>query len=141
MLVLLFFFCFLFFFLSSKIDKEHGFNLDLSYIGDRIIAMGFPSEGKEAAYRNPMSEVQRFLETFHKGHYKVYNLCSERSYDASSFPNVARYPFDDHNAPPLHLIYECVRDIDAWMKDNPKNLACIHCKVRKNGCVALFSCF
>ncbi len=93
--------------------------------------MGFPSEGKEAAYRNPMSEVHRFLETFHKGHYKVYNLCSERSYDPASFPHVARYPFDDHNAPPLHLIYECCRDIDSWMKDNPKNVACIHCKAGK----------
>jgi phosphatidylinositol-3,4,5-trisphosphate 3-phosphatase/dual-specificity protein phosphatase PTEN len=114
------------------VDKERGFNLDLSYIGTRIIAMGFPSEGKEAAYRNPMSEVYRFLETFHKGHYKVYNLCSERAYDPAVFHNnVARYPFDDHNAPPLKLIYECCRDIDAWMKDHPSNIACIHCKAGK----------
>ncbi len=117
------------------VDKERGFNLDLSYIGERIIAMGFPSEGKEAAYRNPMSEVYRFLESFHKGHYKVYNLCSERSYDPSVFHNnVARYPFDDHNAPPLKLIYECCKDIDAWMKDHPSNIACIHCKVTRFCC-------
>ena len=120
------------------VDKERGFNLDLSYIGERIIAMGFPSEGKEAAYRNPMSEVYRFLETFHKGHYKVYNLCSERAYDPSVFHNnVARYPFDDHNAPPLKLIYECCKDIDAWMKDHPSNIACIHCKVQ----AAVVVCF
>jgi len=42
--------------------KEDGFDLDLSYMGenDRIVAMGFPSESMEAAYRNPMKEVLRF---------------------------------------------------------------------------------
>jgi len=47
--------------------------------------MGFPSDGRESIYRNPMSEVQKLLEIKHKDHYKVYNLCSERSYGTESF--------------------------------------------------------
>jgi len=31
-------------------------------ITERIIAMGFPSEGREGVYRNPMSEVQRYAD-------------------------------------------------------------------------------
>lgn len=66
--------------------------------------MGFPSEGTEAAYRNPMSEVMRFFSKRHKNKVRIYNLCSERKYDPSRFEGVAscaRYPFDDHNPAPL----------------------------------------
>ena len=104
--------------------------------------MGFPSEGKEAAYRNPMSEVLRFLEFYHKDHYKVYNLCSERSYDPSCFHGrVARYPFDDHNCPPLSLIYDCCRDIEEWMSEDSRNIAAIHCKAGKGRTGLIIGCW
>jgi len=51
--------------------RQDGFDLDLTYITDNIVAMGFPSEGLEAAYRNPMKEVQRFFTTKHADHHKV----------------------------------------------------------------------
>lgn len=61
----------------------------------------YPSTGVEAMYRNPMPEVQRFFETRHTGHFKVYNLCNERQYDIGTyFPLVERYPFNDHNGRP-----------------------------------------
>ena len=69
---------------KKKRFTEDGFDLDLFYITPRIIAMGFPSTGQEALYRNPMPEVQRFFNSRHPKH-KIYNLCSERSYDASEF--------------------------------------------------------
>jgi len=37
--------------------KEHNYNLDLTYICPRILAMSFPGEGIEKAYRNDINEV------------------------------------------------------------------------------------
>ena len=58
--------------------QDDGFDLDLTYITPRILAMGFPSAGAEAMYRNPIQEVQRFFRERHSGAFRLYNLCSER---------------------------------------------------------------
>lgn len=80
-----------------------GFDLDLTYITNRIIAMGFPSDGTESLYRNDMADVQRFFNQRHEGHYKVYNLCSERKYEHKQFHNrVLEFPFDDQYEQHMH---------------------------------------
>lgn len=45
--------------------QSHGFDLDLSYITDRVIAMGFPSSGVESLYRNSLDDVVAFLNNRH----------------------------------------------------------------------------
>jgi phosphatidylinositol-3,4,5-trisphosphate 3-phosphatase and dual-specificity protein phosphatase PTEN len=108
------------------------FDLDLAYITPKIIAMGFPSVGREGLYRNPMPEVQRFFEKHHAGRYRIYNLCSERAYDPTDFlGRVARYPFDDHNPCPLHLIAAFCDDVDSWLTTHPDNVVAVHCKAGK----------
>ena len=39
--------------------EGEGFNLDLSYVTDRVIAMGYPSQRVESMYRNSLEEVRR----------------------------------------------------------------------------------
>ncbi|XP_016529000.1 putative tyrosine-protein phosphatase TPTE isoform X1 [Poecilia formosa] len=109
--------------------QRDGFDLDLTYVTDRVIAMSFPSSGKQAFYRNPIHEVARFLDTKHEGHYKVYNLCSERGYDPKFFHyRVERIFIDDHNVPTLTDMLRYTESVRNWMSADPKNIIAIHCK-------------
>ncbi|KAJ7967497.1 Phosphatidylinositol-3,4,5-trisphosphate 3-phosphatase [Quillaja saponaria] len=117
--------------------QEGGFDLDMTYITENIIAMGFPAGDMssgffgyvEGFYRNHMEEVIKFFETHHQGKYKVYNLCSERLYDASLFEGkVASFPFDDHNCPPIQLIISFCQSAYSWLKEDIENVVVVHCK-------------
>ncbi|XP_036084411.1 phosphatidylinositol 3,4,5-trisphosphate 3-phosphatase TPTE2-like [Rousettus aegyptiacus] len=109
--------------------KKGGFDLDLTYVTERIIAMSFPSSGKQSFYRNPIKEVVRFLDTKHQNHYQVYNLCSERSYDPKYFHHrVHRIMIDDHNVPSLSEMLEFSKEVSKWMAQDDENIVAIHCK-------------
>lgn len=117
--------------------QEGGFDLDMTYITENIIAMGFPAGDMssgffgyvEGFYRNHMEEVIQFFETHHKNKYKVYNLCLERLYDASLFEGkVASFPFDDHNCPPIQLIISFCQSAYSWLKEDIENVVVVHCK-------------
>ncbi|XP_061658324.1 putative tyrosine-protein phosphatase TPTE isoform X1 [Syngnathoides biaculeatus] len=109
--------------------QKDGFDLDLTYVTDRVIAMSFPSSGKQSFYRNPIEEVARFLDTKHGGHYRVYNLCSEKGYDPKFFHyRVERVFIDDHNVPSLEDMLKYTASVREWMSADPQNVIAIHCK-------------
>ena len=116
-------------FIRGKVSKkkkrfqEDGFDLDLTYITSNIVAMGFPSEGMEASYRNSMADVQRFFTKRHPSHYKIYNVCSERRYETSKFESLEHpgiscqtFVWDDHNPPKLDLIAPFVDDMVEYLQ-------------------------
>ncbi|GIM07182.1 hypothetical protein Vretimale_11266 [Volvox reticuliferus] len=112
--------------------QQDGYDLDMSYITPRIIAMGFPCDGVSSFYRNPVDNVVRLLEARHTGVYKVYNLCVERGYDPRVFKGrVMRVPMYDGQAPPLHLILEVCRDAVAWLAADSAHVVAVHCKAGK----------
>ncbi|XP_035827382.1 phosphatidylinositol 3,4,5-trisphosphate 3-phosphatase TPTE2 [Aplysia californica] len=109
--------------------QKDGFDLDLCYITERVIAMSFPSKGVMALYRNPVAEVARFFNTKHGGHYRIYNLCSERDYNETLFfNNVERVYIDDHNVPKLREMLEFTANAREWMAADKTNVIAIHCK-------------
>lgn len=108
---------------------KDGFDLDLCYITGRVIAMSFPSSGMQSMYRNNIREVSRFFESKHKGHYKIYNACSEREYDITLFDSrVERILIDDHNVPTLREMIRFCKSMHEYLSEDPENVAAIHCK-------------
>nr|CDS27061.1 phosphatase and tensin [Hymenolepis microstoma] len=117
---------------KKKRFQADGFDLDLSYISPRIIAMGFPAERIEGLYRNHIDEVSRFFELRHKGHYKIYHLCNERDFNEYRFSGpVVRYPFSDHNAPQFEQILALCHDVMQFLNAHPENVVAINCKAGK----------
>ena len=112
---------------------------------DRIIIHGFPAAGLEHMYRNPRSEVLRFLDSRHLNKYMLYNFCCEpgRGYDPKIFHgNVHRYPFKDHCTPPLETMCAFANDAKLHLEQADDNVISMHCKAGKGRaglmcCVAL----
>ena len=115
--------------------QDEKFDLDMSYITERVIAMGFPSIGCETVYRNSLTDVIEFFHTYHNDRVKVYNLCLEkdRIYSKSLFSksSVGLFPATDHNPCPIKLILEFCIDICLYLLKNPKSVAAVHCKAGK----------
>mmetsp|Transcript_19367 Transcript_19367/g.23975 ORF Transcript_19367/g.23975 Transcript_19367/m.23975 type:complete len:584 (+) Transcript_19367:44-1795(+) len=109
--------------------QQDGFDLDLTYITNNVIATSFPSSGLWAAYRNPIESVAKFLDTKHKDHYKVYNLCSEKTYDTTHFHDrVERIKIDDHNVPSAEQMIQFANNVYRWLSADPENVIVVHCK-------------
>lgn len=65
-------------FIRNLVSKQRrrmliaGYDLDMSYITDRVLAMSFPAERMRAMYRNPLWQVKSVLDMRHHEHYKVH---------------------------------------------------------------------
>lgn len=112
--------------------QQEGFDLDLTYITDRIIAMGYPADSSEMLYRNSMLETQKFLEHNHRDHYKVFNLRGLYVYDPSKFHHrVMAFEMTDHHPPRLELMAPFCREVHEYLEQDPRNVVAVHCKAGK----------
>ena len=119
---------------SKRRTQTDTFDLDLTYIVPRVIALGLPSSSFESWYRNPLSDVRSFMDGHHGGRYAMVNLCDERDYLDTDWPGavrVMRYPFADHHAPALRALDAFCERAYAFMEGDQANVLAVHCKAGK----------
>lgn len=116
--------------------SDSGFDLDMSYITPRIIAMGFPASGLEATIRNPRHQVVAYLKKRHPGQYLVFNLCGpERRwiYSALDFAHenskdgAIIFPIKESNIPSLYQLATFCQQANSWLGIDPSNVVVVHC--------------
>lgn len=128
---------------KTKRHREGEFDLDISFITDRILVMSFPYSTQELSTfqtkgRNQIDTVERFLSGKYNKSYRVYNLCKENKYSDTRFNgNIGLYPFEDHCSPSLSLIHAFLKDMQQWMGASGSNVSVVHCNSGKgrSGCM------
>ena len=87
--------------------KEDGYDLDISYITPRILAMSYPAERfVQKIYRNDINTVAQYMNEKHSTKYWIFNL-SGIEYDAKPFGGRASvYQWLDHHSPTLLLLLQ-----------------------------------
>lgn len=157
---------------SRRRYQDDVYDLDLTYIiQNRLIVMSYPAVGTiETTYRNNYEtvsqmmkyilQVKQFLDERHKDKYFVFNV-SEKQYDKRMFEGrVADFNWQDHHAPPFHLLFELVDQMKQWLERkwyfsfpnifipvDPTHIVVIHCMSGKGRagtaacCLLLFTGF
>ncbi|XP_068252100.1 tensin-3 isoform X5 [Nyctibius grandis] len=107
---------------------EEGYELDLTYITERIIAVSFPASCSEETYFHNLQDVTRMLKSKHGDNYLVLNL-SEKRYDLAKLnPKIMDVGWPDLHAPPLDKVCTICKAMESWLNSDPQHVVVIHCR-------------
>ncbi|KAJ5363557.1 Protein-tyrosine phosphatase catalytic, partial [Penicillium cataractarum] len=122
--------------------------LDLCYVTDNIIATSGPSATyPQRAYRNPLDELVKFLDSKHGENWCIWEFRAEGTGypDSEVYNRIHHFPWPDHHPPPFALIPNIMGSMRNWLhrldvkggdkdageKDAQKRVAVVHCKAGK----------
>lgn len=126
---------------KKKRYTEEGYDLDLSYITPRIIAMSIPGEGLSRLFRNNLNIVSEFLESHHRAHYQIYNLSGiPYAYDKFA-EQVKEFPWPDHYPPPIELLFKACKSIESWLNESIMSVIAVNCRAGKGRTGTLICCY
>ncbi|XP_064523093.1 tensin-3 isoform X9 [Pseudopipra pipra] len=117
---------------SQSADFDHimeeGYELDLTYITERIIAVSFPASCSEETYLHNLQDVTRMLKSKHGNNYLVLNL-SEKRYDLAKLnPKIMDVGWPDLHAPLLNKVCTICKAMESWLNNDPQHVVVIHCR-------------
>ncbi|KAM5345171.1 hypothetical protein ACJ41O_011033 [Fusarium nematophilum] len=92
--------------------------LDLCYVTDRIIATSGPSQTyPQLAYRNPLDQLVKFLDSKHGQDWAIWEFRAEGTGypDDAVYGRVRHYPWPDHHPPPFRLVPMIMASMRNWL--------------------------
>ncbi|XP_063075630.1 tensin-3-like isoform X2 [Engraulis encrasicolus] len=120
---------------------DEGYELDLTYVTERIIAVSFPRGCTEETYLHNLKDVTRMLKSKHADNYMVINL-SEKRHDLSKMnPKTLDTGWPDLHAPPLDKICTICKAMESWLHADPLHVVVIHCRGGKGRIGVVISSF
>jgi len=111
------------------------FNLDLSFITPRIIAMGYPTD-----YTNPIADYCMFFNKKFKHRYCIYNLSGKRYRDTKFHGSVCNHPIKEKDVCPFRRIKPLCDSMVSWLDKDEKNVLAIHGKNGRGRTGMIVSC-
>ncbi|XP_049454163.1 tensin-3-like isoform X2 [Epinephelus fuscoguttatus] len=120
---------------------EEGYELDLTYITERIIAVSFPRGCTEEIYSHNLKDVTRMLKSKHADNYLIINL-SEKRHDLTKMnPKTLDTGWPDMHAPPLDKICTICKAMESWLNADALHVVVIHCRGGKGRIGVVISSF
>ncbi|XP_056411300.1 tensin-2 isoform X3 [Hyla sarda] len=115
---------------SFSLDQviQRSYDLDLTYITERIISVFFPTTLEEQRYRSNLREVASMLRSKHEDKYLFFNLSRKRHDIRKLNPKVQEFFWPDCHAPPLDVICSICKAMEAWLNGDPQHVVVLHCK-------------
>ncbi|CAH0054894.1 unnamed protein product [Clonostachys solani] len=99
-------------------------DLDLCYVTDNIIATSGPSQTyPQRAYRNPLDQLVKFLDSKHGDDWAIWEFRAEGTGypDEAVYGRVRHYPWPDHHPPPFRLIPLIMASMKNWFRGGDLN--------------------
>ena len=118
---------------KHRLMSDNNKSLDIAQITPRMYAMSYPSENFfESIYHNNQDDIAEYLNKNHPKQYYIFNLSGIPYSSKEKFNGkVIDYFWPDHKAPPLYDIFNIIEQAYTFLKDDIKNVICIHCLAGK----------
>lgn len=110
---------------------ERRWDLDLTYVTERILAAAFPARPDEQRHRGHLRELAHVLQSKHRDKYLLFNL-SEKRHDLTRLnPKVQDFGWPELHAPPLDKLCSICKAMETWLSADAQHVVVLYCKGSK----------
>ncbi|XP_045143222.1 tensin-2 isoform X3 [Echinops telfairi] len=110
---------------------ERRWDLDLTYVTERILAAAFPARPDEQRHRGHLRELAHVLQSKHRDKYLLFNLSEKRNDLTRLNPKVQDFGWPELHAPPLDKLCSICKAMETWLSADPQHVVVLYCKGSK----------